>query len=187
MYRASIITVVRIPYINRYEGATDLPCTFRHPKIFSSFLQHVLINLTVWVSHIMLCSNVETGVGCIASSLPALRYFFRRDRRSGQNNGDNAPGIGWSFFTIGSPPWRKPVDSVLKLSSLRHSRADDNWERLEDGAASAEGNARLHSRNFSKDSTHKSSTTANKNTTAMPDLRDVGDLITVEQVSSKLS
>ncbi|KAF1849264.1 cytochrome P450 [Cucurbitaria berberidis CBS 394.84] len=113
---ASIITMVRIPYINRFEGMT---------------------NLQFWVAHIMLCSNVETGIGCVASSVPSLRHFFRGETSggsSGPSNKRSTPGPSRDFFTIGSQPRLTPADGGFSLSTVRHGR-EENWEPLHDGAS----------------------------------------------------
>lgn len=120
---ASIITMVRIPYVNKFEAMKDLQ---------------------FWVAHTMLCSNIETGIGCIASSVPSLRHFFRRegnDSSSGPSNKRSAT-TNPNFFTVGSQPQQrrlrdsfrhKPTDAGFNFSSAHHSRPEENWERLQDG------------------------------------------------------
>ncbi|KAF9697967.1 hypothetical protein EKO04_004225 [Ascochyta lentis] len=111
---ASIITMVRIPYVNKFESQTNLP---------------------FWVSHIILCSNVETGIGCFASSIPSLRHFFRKG-----SDGSTDPSsrrhisAGSKFMTPGSD-FRNPTDIGFSLSAVHHGRAEDKWERLQDGAS----------------------------------------------------
>lgn len=91
----------------------------------------------------MLCSNIETGIGCIASSLPSLRYFFRGDG-TGSSSGPTAKRsvpTNDANLTIGSPMpnqrrWR---DSFRNTSGAGFSRSTvqgkggDSWERLTDG------------------------------------------------------
>ncbi|KAF2845047.1 hypothetical protein T440DRAFT_523023 [Plenodomus tracheiphilus IPT5] len=113
---ASIITMVRIPYVNKFEG---------------------LANLQFWVAHTMLCSNIETGVACIASSVPSLRKFRREHggSSSGPSKKRSAPQRSSKFFTVGSQPRRGPTDGGFSLNSVHHGRSDENWERLHDGAS----------------------------------------------------
>ncbi|KAK0383381.1 hypothetical protein NLU13_9294 [Sarocladium strictum] len=112
MVRASIITIVRIPYVNRFEGGTDL---------------------NFWVAHTMLCSNIETGIGCITSSIPSLRRVIRG---AGSSAGNGASG--GSTLRYGSKPaestrdrFRNPTDVGFSLTTVK-GRTEDRWERLED-------------------------------------------------------
>lgn len=86
----------------------------------------------------MLCSNIETGIGCIASSVPSLRHFFR-----GANDGSSGPsnkrsGTGTRLVTVGGSrqqrklrdSFRNPTDLGFSLSTVHHGRGDD-WERLD--------------------------------------------------------
>jgi hypothetical protein len=113
---ASIITMVRIPYVNKFEGMTDLPCkssSIQNVRLNSRLTQHA-----VWVAHTMLCSNIETGIGCIASSVPSLRHFLRR-------NGDES--------SSGGPSAGRPSGGIKTISQQRVRRPEDNWEVLQDG------------------------------------------------------
>lgn len=86
----------------------------------------------------MLYSNIETGIGCIASSVPSLRHYFRR------NSGDSSygPNSRRSYKRSGTDHelhprrihdgFRSPTEAGFKLSAV-HGRADDKWERLDDG------------------------------------------------------
>ncbi|KAK1988214.1 hypothetical protein LZ30DRAFT_700019 [Colletotrichum cereale] len=115
---ASIITMVRIPYVNRFEAQMDLQ---------------------FWVAHTVLCSNVETGIGCIASSVPSLRRFIARTRGK-TDTSPSGSGTKSVLFTIGSKPldqrsrdrFRNPTDAGFSLSTV-HGRGDETWERLQDG------------------------------------------------------
>jgi hypothetical protein len=98
----------------------------------------ILTNVSkVWVAHIILCSNVETGIGCIASSMPSFRHFIRRDTSnngyasSGPSN-RNTPNPSKNFFTIGSRR-RDNISDRFSLGTVRHERED--WEQLHDGAS----------------------------------------------------
>jgi hypothetical protein len=91
----------------------------------------------VWVAHIILCSNVETGIGCIASSMPSFRHFIRREPStngyagSGPSN-RNTPNPSKNFLTIGSRR-RDNISDRFSLGTVRHERED--WEQLNDGAS----------------------------------------------------
>ena len=88
----------------------------------------------------MLCSNIETGIGCVASSIPSLRHFLQ-----GPNDGSSGPsgkrsGAGTKLVTVGGggsrqprrlrDSFRNPTDLGFSLSSVAHGRGDD-WERLD--------------------------------------------------------
>jgi hypothetical protein len=68
----------------------------------------------------MLCSNIETGIGCICSSIPSLRHFIQRDGSSSASRG-HSQRLGASTNTISN-------QRVRKLG-----RSDENWEELQDG------------------------------------------------------
>jgi hypothetical protein len=114
---ASVITMVRIPYVNKFGGMKDLQ---------------------FWVAHTMLCSNIETGIGCIASSVPSLRHFLRRNG-DGSSGPSKRSGTGTQLVTVGGSrqqrrirdSFRNPTDIGFSLSTVHHGRVDDNWERLD--------------------------------------------------------
>ncbi|EFQ34575.1 uncharacterized protein GLRG_09719 [Colletotrichum graminicola M1.001] len=118
---ASIITMIRIPYVNKFKAQQDLQ---------------------FWVAHTVLCSNIETGIGCIASSIPSLRRFIARTRGTTEISKASGSGSGGksALFTIGSKPldqrsrdrFRNPTDAGFSLSTV-HGRGDESWERLQDG------------------------------------------------------
>ncbi|KAF2626840.1 hypothetical protein BU25DRAFT_411368 [Macroventuria anomochaeta] len=115
---ASVITMVRIPYVNKFEGMKDLQ---------------------FWVAHTILCSNIETGIGCIASSVPSLRHFFRSNSDGSSGPSNKRSGTGTQLVTVGGSrqqrrlrdSFRNPTDIGFSLSTVHHGRADDNWERLD--------------------------------------------------------
>ncbi|KAF2829888.1 cytochrome P450 [Ophiobolus disseminans] len=102
---ASIITMVRIPYVNKFEGMVDLP---------------------FWVAHTLLCSNIETGIGCIASSVPSLRHYFRR---TGNESGSSGPS--------GGRPSALGIQTISQ-QRVRDIKRVDEWEVLQDGASDQE-------------------------------------------------
>ncbi|KAF2994474.1 hypothetical protein E8E13_000630 [Curvularia kusanoi] len=112
---ASIITMVRIPYVNKFESQTNLP---------------------YWVSIIMLCSNVETGIGCFASSIPSLRHYFvanadgTTDPQSKRHISSSKLITGNSTRTRGG---RDTSNIGFSLTSVGHAGKGDTWERLQDG------------------------------------------------------
>lgn len=133
-HSASIITMVRIPYINKFEATTNLQC-----KGALCLTKSKLISCAVWVAHTMLCSNIETGIGCIASSVPSLRHFFRRNGDGSSGPSNKRSGTGTRLVTVGGSrqqrrlrdSFRNPTDIGFSLSTVHHGRAEDNWERLD--------------------------------------------------------
>ena len=108
--------MVRIPYVNKFEAFVDLP---------------------FWVSHTMLCSIIETGIGCICSSVPSLRHLLRSggsEGSSGPSNKRSLPLNSDNVFTVGSQPRKLQTDGGLGLSGLPRGRKEV-WEELEDGAS----------------------------------------------------
>jgi hypothetical protein len=96
---------------------------------------------SVWVAHIMLCSNIETGIGCIASSIPSLRHYLRRE-----DNDSNSRGIN-----------RKPtvgINSINQQRSGRIGKAHDDWETLHDGE-SDRSVALLNTKSIKKQQTYE--------------------------------
>jgi hypothetical protein len=135
---ASIITMIRIPFVNKFESQTNLPC--KHQVLLNP-RDNRIDPRTVWVSHIVLCSNVETGIGCFASSLPALRHFFQHDRDGSSD--PNSKRYGTTTITAGGrsrqqrgrDSYRNPTDIGFSLSAVHHGRDNDSWEQIHDGAS----------------------------------------------------
>jgi hypothetical protein len=131
---ASVITMVRIPYVNKFEGMTNLQCKHNRYRMISELTSH-----TVWVAYTVLCSNIETGIGCIASSVPSLRHFFRRNGDGSSDPSNKRSGTGTELVTVGGSrqqrrlreSFRTPTNIGFSLSTVHHGRADDNWERLD--------------------------------------------------------
>jgi hypothetical protein len=69
----------------------------------------------------MLCSNIETGIGCICSSLPSLRHFFRRDASSNDSKG------------LGSRPGLNTNKTISQQRVRKMGRSEEDWEELQDG------------------------------------------------------
>lgn len=82
---ASIATIIRAPYFTHYSNPAD--------------------NLSYWCGHMVLYSNIETGIGLFASALPALRRFYRLHFRSGgdpsSGRSDGSKSGGHQLATFG--------------------------------------------------------------------------------------
>ena len=114
---------------------------------FFRYLSYLLNSWTVWVAHTVLCSNIETGIGCIASSIPSIRHFLRHNHE-GSSSGHNIKRSGGKneFFTVGTDPRykggreanRNHTDIGISLYTIQ-GRADDNWQRLQDGDSNHSG------------------------------------------------
>lgn len=128
--------MIRAPYIEHYWTPTD--------------------NLDYWTGHIVLLSNLESAIGCIASSAPTFRKFGRRraahhkgsDKlRSSQEGGKPLPRHQpKSLITFGSLPvrnysstkmFRNPTDQGVSYASVQ--AGGGNWNRLPDGTDTSEG------------------------------------------------
>ncbi|KAJ6444538.1 integral membrane protein [Purpureocillium lavendulum] len=113
---ASIITMVRIPYVNRFASPTDLK---------------------FWVAHIMLCSDIETGIGCIATSVPSIRRLFRSNpSASSTQNSNPARNSMWTFGSrstnkLPGDRFNNPTDQGFSLATVHARPADDSWQRLD--------------------------------------------------------
>lgn len=99
----------------------------------------------------MLLSNIETAIGCVASSVPTIRLFYIRNRRASPSTGAQTPTPqhgSKSLVTFGSTPishkatgpklgsksrgmFRNPTDTGLSYATV-HAKGGD-WERLQDG------------------------------------------------------
>lgn len=101
--------------------------------------------MIVWVGHIVLCSHVETAIGCVASSIPTLRRMFNRSQEKDITGPSSAQGSK-SLITFGSKPIRRlgsrardafhnPTDTGSSVAAV-HSQG--RWESLEDGNSDKE-------------------------------------------------
>lgn len=132
-HSASITTMIRAPFIQHYWTPLD--------------------NLNYWTGYIVLLSNIESAIGCITSSVPAVRKL--KGRSTGAHKaprsdptplGGAHPGDHKSLVTFGSLParnntpsamrFRNPTDQGVNFSSVHTSR---DWTRL--GDADSEGTA----------------------------------------------
>lgn len=118
------MTMIRVPYIQHYWTPTD--------------------NLDYWTGYIVLLSNLESAIGCIASSVPAFYKFGRWTKAPNSNKARSpqAPGGQKSLITIGSLPvrnysaarmFRNPTDQGVSFASVQAG----NWNRLPDGTDSS--------------------------------------------------
>lgn len=130
---ASIATMIRAPYIQHYWTPTD--------------------NLDYWTGYIVLMSNLESAIGCIASSAPAFRKFGRSRKNNSPSGGGSSsqghPGARpKSLVTFGSLPVRhnnnysssklfhNPTDQGVSFASVQACGGQGNkWNRLPDGSA----------------------------------------------------
>lgn len=86
----------------------------------------------------MLCSNIETGIGCITSSIPSLRRVIRGGGSSAENGASGGSTMQRSRLRLGargSEPTKdrfyNPTDAGFSLTTVK-GRSDDKWQRLED-------------------------------------------------------
>jgi hypothetical protein len=87
----------------------------------------------------LLCSNIETGIGCIASSLPSLRYFIQKTDSQTSSKGLSQRQGGGTKTNSES--------RVRRTGGL-----EDDWEELQDGD-SDRSVALLHTKGIQKEST----------------------------------
>jgi hypothetical protein len=130
---ASTATIVRAPYLKYYLVQEDRLCGY--PSHMQIFRQLMLID---WNGHIIIWCLLESGIGLIASSLPALRSLFikylettRYGSGNKSNGGGNRSGAK-PLQTVGGSS-RKPS---IPLDSLTSSGAGGQWKRLDDDASS---------------------------------------------------
>ncbi|KAF6812305.1 hypothetical protein CPLU01_14917 [Colletotrichum plurivorum] len=140
---ASISTMIRTPYIDHYHRPLD--------------------HLAFHIANIPLWSNVETAVGLVAGSLPALRQVFahRRVPKSttggtdgGGSSGLNPPSVG--LVSIGG------MGATSKSKSRRGPKSNfdvdeaeqGDWTRLEEDTAS-DKDSTVPRRGIRRDVTYK--------------------------------
>ncbi|PSR79899.1 hypothetical protein BD289DRAFT_374923 [Coniella lustricola] len=120
---ASLTTIARAPFISRYRMPND--------------------NLMYYIGYIVLLSCLETGIGCIAASLPSVRSFcIRVSGLDTQNSSrDSTPRVK-SLITIGGGGgggnsarahhrvFSNPTDRGTTTTHIDGGTGD--WERLSD-------------------------------------------------------
>lgn len=133
--RASVATIARAPFISHYSNPTDnLLCksSSTSPPNKRQCLAHTF-SPAVWVGFIVLFSNVELGIGCIASSLPSIRHLFNQvtgRETSQKSTGYNSSGANGSAGAR-SRQFHNPTDAGQTHATVRVSGGD--WVRLHDG------------------------------------------------------
>lgn len=81
-----------------------------------------------WVGYIVMFSNIELGIGCIASSLPAMRGLYRR--LAGHEDTENSD----YYNNSGAPrshSFHNPTDTGRTHATVR--AGDGDWEEIHDG------------------------------------------------------
>ncbi|TID27089.1 hypothetical protein E2P81_ATG01539 [Venturia nashicola] len=111
---ASITTIFRAPYIERYWKPLD--------------------NLTYWTGFIVLYSNVESAIGLIASSIPTLRKLFIRTTASKASS-----RVVAELAVFPSEPRRNkssgftnPTDQGISFATVRSSGNREAWTMIDD-------------------------------------------------------
>ncbi|QSZ31439.1 hypothetical protein DSL72_001004 [Monilinia vaccinii-corymbosi] len=112
---ASICTIIRIPYIKHNRNPKD--------------------NLLYYTGFIVLLSNTETAIGCVASSIPAFRHLLRRQK---PKNASSSALHGTHDAAAQGSGGRQnskvrvfchPTDIGMTLASVR-AHGDEEWTRL---------------------------------------------------------
>lgn len=108
--------------------------------IRAPYIQHYwtpLDNLNYWTGYIVLLSNIETAIGLITSSVPALRKLKSILLGTDTSTDAKLASKPKSLVTFGSLPvrnqsamrFRNPTDQGVSFTSV-HAR---DWTRLGDG------------------------------------------------------
>ncbi|KAH8651278.1 hypothetical protein BX600DRAFT_100885 [Xylariales sp. PMI_506] len=119
---ASITTIARAPFISHYNNPT--------------------VNLTYYIGYIVLFSCIETGIGCIAASLPSVRRFYVQLRGLDTRQSESTANAK-SLVTIGGAviPGASNIRNHKRVFSNPTDRGatttlidggNGNWERLQD-------------------------------------------------------
>lgn len=97
----------------------------------------------------MLFSNIESGIGCVATSLPSIRKLYKRSLKTGtteDNTNDETPkdkslvtfggGSGSGFSSRARKArgsFKNPTDRGVSLATVQaKGGGDGDWERLQD-------------------------------------------------------
>lgn len=100
-----------------------------------------------YIGFIVLFSNIETGVGCVASCLPAMRRLYMRftKQETSENKSSNPQGIGSGITTIGGGGggssrkqrgiFASATDRSVNLTTVQANggAGGGDWEQLHDG------------------------------------------------------
>ena len=133
-HRASFATIARAPFISHYSTPEDnLLCKFSPISPPEPGQSRSHFPLAVWVGFIVLFSNVELGIGCIASSLPSVRHLVNHllGRETTQKSTDyNSSGAN-SNAAARSRQFHNPTDAGQTHATVRVSGGE--WVRLHDG------------------------------------------------------
>jgi len=133
---ASLITMVRIPYVKQYNSPID---------------SHYYMGI------ITLCSHIELGVGILASSFPSIRRLFLATRNGGsygtgpsevsaKANTDDLVTFGGTNKSrsknrrgpsVSHERFRNPTDLGISLTTVQ-GRQNSEWTRLQDGDSDKE-------------------------------------------------
>ncbi|KAI0023874.1 GPCR, PTH11-type [Xylariomycetidae sp. FL0641] len=115
---ASTATIVRAPYLQYYLAPTD--------QLF-------------WNGYISIWCQLESGLGLIAASLPALRTLFKQYRERSQQGGYGTKGSKLTSGSLGGSRSRgKEGTQMDTLSSTgKTTVVSGKWKRLEDETSSA--------------------------------------------------
>lgn len=120
-FRASIATIIRAPYFARYASPED--------------------NLSYWCGFMLLFSNIEMGIGLFASSLPAVRRFYRSTIKQDHSLSESSKPHSHQLSTLGgsgryakgSSARRGHNDTVIGTDGSKGpSYRPGDWERLAD-------------------------------------------------------
>ncbi|KAK7743614.1 hypothetical protein SLS53_004149 [Cytospora paraplurivora] len=155
---ASLSTIARAPFITRYADPTDnLKCEYpSSPNPVQIIPRRSLSHTRAipdYVGFIVLFSNIESGIGCVATSLPAIRKLYMRlAKKEGTEDNDtsNTPKSNGSksktLVTIGGggSPFAsrgrlaRGVNRGVSLTTVQARGAGDgdgdgDWEQLQDG------------------------------------------------------
>lgn len=120
----SISTIARAPFITRYEDPDD--------------------NLKYYIGYIVLFSNIESGIGCVATSLPAIRRLYMRlanKENSVDGSEDATPPKGSAAKTLvtiggGGSAFNsraRLARGVSLVTVQAKGGSDGDWEQFNDG------------------------------------------------------
>lgn len=137
--------MIRTPYIDNYNRPfDDLACWFRPRNLIGISKPADPSPHAVHIANIPLWSNVETAIGLIAGSLPALRQFFAHHRSPGATTRGTEGSRGLhpgsaALVTIGGSGGSKLRERKGLKSNFEVDEAEQgDWTRLEDNGSDKE-------------------------------------------------